>query len=137
MKSITNLINPRLLGKASQLNKLTLLVRSNLPSECQEHVSVADIRDKQLVLVTDSPVWSSRLRLYQNDILDMLKTHANIHLSQIFIKQTYPKKVIPPAITKNRYLTTNSASLLRQTAESIDDPDLHEALCKLAEKTAK
>ena len=137
MKSISRLINPQLLGKASQLDKLTRVVRSSLPAECREHVSVADIRDKQLILVTDSPVWSSRLRLYHNNILEMLKTHANIHLSQVRIKQTHPKQTAKAPIFKNRYLTDGSAKLLKQTADSIDDPDLHQALIKLAGKTAK
>ena len=137
MKSISGLINPQLLGKASQLDKLTRIVRSSLPAECQEHVSVADIRDKQLVLVTDSPVWSSRLRTYQNNILEMLKTHANIHLTQVRIKQTQPKHIARAPVIKNRYLTDRSAKLLKQTANSIDDPDLHQALSKLAGKTAK
>ena len=137
MKSISRLINPQLLGKASQLDKLTKVVRSSLPAECRDHVAVADIRDKQLILVTDSPVWSSRLRLYHNDILEMLKTHANIHLSQVRIKQSHPRQTARAPVVKNRYLTDNSAKLLKQTADIIDDPDLHQALNNLAEKTAK
>ncbi|MDH5472022.1 MAG: DUF721 domain-containing protein [Gammaproteobacteria bacterium] len=137
MKSISNLINPQLLGKASQLNKLTRLVRSSLPSECRNHVSVADIRDQQLILITDSPVWSSRLRLYQNSILEMLKNHANIQLNQVHIKQTQPKHIAQAPALNNRYLSSSSAKLLKQTADSIDDPDLHQALSKLAGKIAK
>lgn len=137
MKSITNLLNPRLLGKASQLDGITKLVRSCLPVECQNHVSVADIRDKQLVLVTDSPVWSSRLRLYQNSILEMLESHANLQLSQIRIKQTYPQPIVETPVSRPRYLAENSAILIKQTADSVDDPELREALSKLAKKTAK
>ena len=137
MKSISKLINTRILGKASQLDKLPRLVRSCLPSECQNHVSVADIRDRQLVLVSDSPVWSSRLRLFQNDILEMLTNHANLQLNQILIKQTYPKQQAKTAPIKPRYLDQNSAKLLQQTADSIDDADLRQALNKLASKTTK
>lgn len=137
MKSISRLINSRLLVKASQLDKLTKIVRSSLPAECREHVSVADIRDMQLILVTDSPVWSSRLRLYHNNILEMLKTHADVHLSQVKIRQTHPRQTARKPVVTNRYLTDNSAKLLKQTADSIDDPDLQQALTKLAGKTAK
>lgn len=137
MKSIANLINPRLLGKASQLDSLTRLIRSCLPAECQDHVSVADIRDRQLILVTDSPVWSSRLRLFQNNILEMLKTHANLELGQIRIKQTYPKKQAETPVFNHRHLAEHSAKLVKQMADSVDDPELRQALSKLAKNTAK
>jgi len=137
MKSITNLINPQILRKTSQLAQLDSLVKSCLPTECQKHISAASIRDHQLILISDSPVWSTQLRLYQNNILEMLKSHGNIHISQIIIKQTYHKLTSTPIVYTRRYLSTDSARLLKQTAETINDAELQKALYNLVEKTTK
>ena len=137
MKSISNLINRKIQFKAKQLEKLTRLIKASLPVNCQEHVQVADIRDYQLVLMTDSPAWSSRLRLYSQNMIQMLKEHTNIEVNRVQIKLSQPKKVIDKPVRARRYLNKNTARMIQQTAEAIDDPDLQRALKNLAKKTNK
>jgi hypothetical protein len=136
MKTITNLIDRKIQLKARQLEKLTRLIKASLPVNCQSHVQVSAIREFQLILITDSPAWSSRLRLYSQNMIQMLAEHTNIRVNRVRIKLSQPKKSITKPIKKFRYLNKNTASLIQQTAATINDPDLQQALINLAKKTA-
>ena len=135
MKSISNLINRKIQFKAKQLEKLTRLIKASLPINCQDHVQVADIRDFQLILMTDSPAWSSRLRLYSQNMIQILKEHTNIEVNRVQIKLSQPKKVVEKPVRAYRYLNKSTARMIQQTAEAIDDPGLQQALRNLAKKT--
>lgn len=134
MESISQLINSNIQRKAFHLAKLTKLVKASLPVHCQDHVDVADIRNNQLVLITDSPAWASRLRLYSQNMLQMLEEHANLKLASVYIKQSQPRiKAKEPPI-KYHHLSHKTAELIDQTADSISDSDLQQALKNLAKK---
>jgi len=136
MKSISNLIDRKIQLKAKQLEKLTRLIKASLPVSCQDHVQVSDIREYQLILITDSPAWSSRLRLYSQNMIQILAEHTNIKVNQVRIKLSQPQKIIEKPIRKFRYLNKSSARLIQQTAKAIEDPDLQQALSNLAKRTA-
>lgn len=137
MKSISNLINRKIQFKAKHLEKLTRLIKASLPLNCQDHVQVSDIRDFQLVLITDSPAWSSRLRLYSKNMIQMLEEHTNIKVNRVLVKLSQPKKPAEKIVKKFRHLNKKSALLIQQTAEAIEDPDLKRALNHLAKNSAK
>jgi len=137
MKSISNLIDSKIQLKAKKLEKLTRLIKASLPVNCQDHVQVSDIRDFQLILMTDSPAWSSRLRLYSQNMIQMLEEHTNIRVNRVRIKLRQPQRHIEKPVRKLRYLKENTARMIQQTAETIDDPDLQHALENLAKKTGQ
>lgn len=133
MESVSRHLNQALTGKARQLAELTRILRACLPQNCQPHVAVAGIRDNQLILVSDSPVWVSRLRMYTRDMLAMLEQHSTARVSQIRIRQSPPGMLSKPEkAAKPRYLSPSSSTLIEQTARSIDDTDLQDALLRLA-----
>ena len=137
MKTISNLIDSKIQFKAKQLEKLTRLIKASLPVNCQDHVQVSGIREFQLILMTDSPAWSSRLRLYSKNMIKMLEEHTNIKVNQVRIKLRQPQRIIEKPIRKFRYLKENTARMIQQTAEAIDDPDLQKALNNLARKKTR
>ena len=137
MKSISNLLQSRLVKKARNLDKLAHLVRACLPENCHQHVKVSGIRENSLVLMVDSPVWSSRIRLYTNHILDMLKQHQLAEVQQIKIRLSQRAPTPPEPVFHKRYLDQRSSRLIEQTADSIDDPELKQALHKLAANKEK
>ena len=138
MQPLSSHINRRLDAKARQLASLTEILRACLPQNCQSHVAVAGIRDQQLILVTDSPVWLSRLRMYTHSMLEMLARHSQVNITQIRIKQT-PQRITlkKPAPRKQRHLAPGTSELIAQTAESIADPQLQQALYKLSRNTRR
>ncbi|MCW8955294.1 MAG: DUF721 domain-containing protein [Gammaproteobacteria bacterium] len=132
MKSISNLLQSQLVNKARNLDKLRHLVHACLPDNCKPHVQLAGIKDNCLVLIIDSPVWSSRIRLYTNNILDMLKEHNLADVQQIRIRLSQVEPTKPERVFEKRQLDEHSSKLINQTADSIDDPALKQALRKLA-----
>ncbi len=137
MDNISKKLSKRFKNKAHQLEQLNRAVKISLPVDCHAHMDVADIRDNQLIILTDSSVWQTRLRLYSQSILEALHQHAGIKLNRVTLKLTQPKRIIEEKPTVFRSLSEHSSKLIKQTASCISDPDLQAALLKLAQKTKK
>ena len=133
MKSISNLITAKLYARTRELDQLNRVIRATVPENCKHHISVAGIRENQLILVTDSPVWASRLRLYTQNMISMLAEHAGIDVNSVRIKLIQPKIEPEAPAPKHRHLNKSNADMIKQTADSIDDPELRQALYHLAE----
>lgn len=143
MKTINDQIAPNILIQAEKLARLTKLVHSVLPAECHSHVSVGGIRDRNLMLITDSPVWTTRLRQLSPQILQYIRDSDSekqasqvIHHVQISTRyrnleaeqrQTQAKLNRPKPM-----LSEKSALMLSQSADSINHTKLKNALLKLA-----
>lgn len=138
MQSISRLIDPSVLRKASKLNQLTRLLRACLPKNCHDHVAVVDIQDDQLVLITDSPVWVNRLRMYHQSIVDMLRQHTEYRVSRVRIRHSrhWPRQTEPTEV-KIRRLSSDNARIISRTALSIGDEKLSQALMNLAKNLGK
>ena len=132
MKSISKLLQSKLVKQATKLDKLEHLLHACLPDNCRQHVRIAGIKNSDLVLMVDSPVWSSRIRLYSNHILDMLKQQNLAGVQHIRIRLSQAEPAQPERVFEKRQLDADSSRLIEQTADSIDDPELKQALHKLA-----
>lgn len=143
MKTFNEQINPNFIIQAKKLARLTKLVHSILPVECHSHVSVGGIRDRNLMLITDSPVWTTRLRQLSPQILQHIRANTPekqasqvIHHVQISTRYNNSTVEKQQALSKeNRHrpqLSEKSGLMLAQSAESIDHPKLKTALLKLA-----
>jgi len=123
----------RLLQRARQLQQLTDALAAILPQPVHGHCRVGNVSGDTLVLVTDSPAWSTRLRFHTPAILEHLKETHGLALHGVRIRVHPPE--LPRQIkrvARNPTLGSESAALLRQTAQGISDPDLKQALLRLA-----
>ena len=59
----------RLLATARALDRLDASLRQVLPGSMREHIGLACIEGKTLVLAASSPAWASRARLMAADLL--------------------------------------------------------------------
>lgn len=134
MDNITQKLNLRLKKKANELRRLNHTVKLSLPLDCHEHMEIAGIRDNQLIILTDSPVWQTRLRLYSHAILEALLQCEGIKLNRVKLRLAPKKRVIQEEPPVARYLNQQSAELIAQTASCINDPALSSALLKLSKK---
>jgi hypothetical protein len=135
MQNLFNLIRPEILDQAKQLDQLTHVVKSALPRNFWPHIAVAGINNQELILICQSPAWATRLRLHTRDILHMLQQHTACAATSIRIRQSKNAALFTAASPPNqtrRYLSHKAAGLIRQTAESIDDTQLKQALQKLS-----
>ena len=77
MKPINEQINPNILIQAKKLTQFMQLLQNILPIECRNHVQVANIRNQNLMLITDSPVWTTRLRQLSPQILQYIQENTS------------------------------------------------------------
>jgi hypothetical protein len=122
--------------RARELRHLTTMLRSELPPESDGHYHVANIQDRTVVIMTDSPVWTTRLRQLGPVILTILQNSGRKNLLHIrvFSRPAQSPVAKPPvaATKKPRKISRQSCRLLNTAASSIADEGLREALLKLA-----
>jgi len=137
MNNLSQKVSLRISKKALELQRLNIAVKASLPKDCREHMEVAAMRDKQLVIITDSPVWQTRLRMYSQSMLEALHQYTGIKLNRVYIKSTPKKRVIEPPLPVYRVLSTENSKLIKQTARCISDTRLQTALLNLSKKTSE
>ena len=158
MKRINEQINPVFLQQTQKLAKFTKIIRAVLPAECLNHVKVANIRNRTLMLVTDSPVWTTRLRQLSPQILQFVQKNMPVsasdnkpentpenqntdiihHLRISTRYQTGDGNTVVRKVKSRRKLqmSQKTAELLSQSADSFDNDQLKTALSKLAAHAA-
>lgn len=139
MKRFDLQLNPSLVSKSDELERLTSLLSGELPRETGGHYHVAGIHDSTLVIITDSPVWTTRLRQLGPAIINILAEQAEKSIQHVriisrrgAIKSPYQANPIV-----DRVLSEESGQLLSQTAEYIQDNELKNALLKLSGRSNK
>ena len=152
MKPFSEQIDPRFIIQAKKLAQYSQLLQQILPIECRNHVEVANIRNQNLMLITDSPVWTTRLRQLCPQILQFIRENSVntdtsnkktqiIHHIQISTrynpanaKQTGARQQqISSERERHRpRLSEKTAELLSQSANSMSHQPLKTALLKVA-----
>lgn len=119
-----------LLQRAREIRRSTEQVRRQLPPDLAGHVTAAQFEEGRLVLLTDSPVWASRLRFAEPGLRASLN-----HVGEIKVKvlpsggMIRTRKRSRPGV---RTLSAQSAEQIRAIAAAVSDPQLTRALLKLA-----
>ena len=152
MKSFNEQIDPKLLIQAKKLAQYTQLLHQILPIECRNHVEVANIRNQNLMLITDSPVWTTRLRQLNPQILQFIRENSAktdtsdnktqiIHHIQISTRYNanktnhagaHQQQISSEKKNRRPHISEKSAALLSQSADSIDHQPLKTALLRVA-----
>jgi len=147
MKPINEQISPDFVKQARKLSQYKQLLSNILPIECRNHVEVANIRNQNLMLITDSPVWTTRLRQLSPQILEFIrKNNPNVKNSQIIhhiqISTRYQSAMEQRAQASKvkrlaPQMSNKTSELLSQSANSIEDPKLKRALLQIAKHGKK
>ena len=154
MKSIHDQISTGVFNQANALTRLSLLLHNILPIECRDHVQVANVRQQMLILITDSPVWTTRLRQLSPQILryihqnttkfnacfGKLKSSQNPVIHHVQISTRFHSNTSSSHTIKNIHkpvISKKTLELLSQSAEDISHLPLKNALLKLARRNNK
>lgn len=139
MKRFNLQLNPALVSKSHELERLTSLLSGELPRETSGHYHVAGIDDSTLIIITDSPVWTTRLRQLGPAIINILAERAgkSVQHVRIISRRGAIKSPYQANPTVERVLSEESGQLLSQTAEYIHDDELKNALLKLSGRSDK
>ncbi len=126
-----------ILERARKLARFEQAVLGLLPADLGAHCRVLNLKNEILVLATTTPAWAGRLRFAVPELLKQLKCQHHMEIRRVELK-------IRPEIKENQQVRRNSmqvslnnAELLATTAQSINHPELQEALYRLAAKTRK
>ena len=140
MKLFSQQLNPALTSKSHQLEQLTLILNSELPAETSGHYHVTGTDNSTLVIITDSPVWTTRLRQLGPSIIQIInKETENKDFQHVRINSRHGSIKAPyhAPLTINRVFSEKSGQQVAQTAEHIRDKELKEALLKLSKRGKK
>jgi hypothetical protein len=133
-------LDKRLIRRAKELGRLTSLLRAQLPAECDGHYHVANIQGRTVVIMTDSPVWTTRLRQLGPQILMALHQDGRKSLLHIRVfsrpSQALGAKRVQARKPQPKWISPQSSQLIHQAAACIDDDKLRQALHQLATHTA-
>ena len=77
--------------RAAEMDHLAQSIRTALPNPLGEHVIAANLRDETVIVVTDSPVWASRIRFYSQEILARINTDASDQVANLAVKVRAPQ----------------------------------------------
>lgn len=122
-----------LLHRVSEHQESLNIVRSILPEEYHAHCLHVDLRQNELLLLMDSPVWANRAHYVSPTLLEKINVlHPNT-IKRVRI-QIAPQQNPKPTSPQNRKATLSlrSAETLLSAANSITDPALATALQRLA-----
>jgi len=128
-----------LVTTARNLRRLNLFLASVLDQPLTDHCQIARFEGDLLVLNVDSPVWASRLRYYIPTLLSQLKQNIPYlqGLKTIKITTTPPLPQPAAAPVKQRQISESAADDIQAMADTIADPELREALRRLARQRRK
>ena len=113
-----------------QLQALDRQLRQSLPEPLASHVRLGNLRHDKLVFLVDAPVWSTRLRLYADILLDAARA-AGLRASSITVKVATMQPV-PPDAAPLSPLSPSARETLRAAAAATQEEELKSRLLQLA-----
>jgi hypothetical protein len=136
----------RLLQHSRYLEYLSRRVLTYLPAEFAEKISVLGFSNKNkqkkddqyaLIIAAISPAWASKLRFYTPTLKRSLCAEPQFsQLKKIVIRVTSSTTAVKKD-QKNPVYSQNSAAIIQDSAEHIENDDLKEALMRLAHNVEK
>ncbi|MCB1764297.1 MAG: DUF721 domain-containing protein [Gammaproteobacteria bacterium] len=134
-KSLASIINnsgstAALVAQTRRQATLLELVQRELETTLQAHLQVALLRDRLLILYTDSSAWASRLRFVSRTLRGRL-SERGYQIDKITVRVSLKPAERAPG-QHRRSLSRENGRLLDRTADGIDDPDLRRALKRLS-----
>lgn len=121
-----------LFQQARQLERLQLLLDSQLEPAAREHCRVASLREGVLRLLVSNGHWATRMRYQQRRLIRQLQafnefaTLTKIHCK---VQPVQQPRTVPPRVMRPSRV---AAETLQTTAEGIEDTALRTALERLA-----
>ena len=118
--------------RAAGIDRLAHQVRACIPSSLRPHCTGVSLQGDCLVIFTDSPAWSARLRYLAPELLQELGQPGN-SLRNVRIRVLPPAAVeTPAAAPRKAHMSQAGAETLERTARSIGDAPLSAAFLRLS-----
>lgn len=122
----------RIYNHIEKLSGLQTKLRDYLEPPLNEHVIIADYRQKTLVFHADNAAWATKLRYRTPDILRFFKDDLP-GIRTIRIKNP-PVETRAQTTRRPVKATPDTVDTMRRVADRITDPPLRSVLLRLADK---
>lgn len=98
------------------------------------HMSPANLKEGELLINVDSPVWLQQLSFYKETIIKKLHPFG-IKAVRFKLGRVLPEKKQDKTIPKRQALTAKEHSYIEETVSSIPDQELRDRIKKAIEKS--
>lgn len=118
--------------KVLLLKRLNSIWQQYLDNILIQHCKIANYRDGNLIIITDSSAWSMRLRYLIPDLLTKLRKHPEFYgLKNIewFIQPV--EEIISKATKPTLKISSDNTEMIQCIAEGMENKQLQKALLKL------
>ena len=134
MKKLTSLVNNELARSINIYDKLSKSVYELLELDKNTHNIWVVVKQQQLTLVTDHPILASQLQFQQDKIRDHLNKTFLLQLKKTQIKIAPPKALRQVKKGKIFDISEDTANVLQEIANMIDDEEVRDSLKKLTKR---
>lgn len=124
-----------LMQRAKLLEKLNLEFQRHLPAQFSAHCRLANIDNGTIIVHVDNASYASLLRFQSPNLCQTLASELKLNIQSMKVKVRPIHHANPASMTNSLALPKSAASILQQTAASIDDGSLKSALEKLAKRS--
>ncbi len=126
----------QLVTQGRHLQRLTRLLQNELDPALAPHCYIGALTPPQLTIVVDSPAWSTRLRFQSASLIRQInkkyKEFQGVNHIEIKIYPARVQRRAPPPVP--RLISPSAAKGITQMANSLDNPNLKQALLRLASR---
>ncbi len=139
MRNISNIVIGKAIDKSREDKKLRRIVCQNLDADLIKHIQFFQVSNEILYLSVNSSTWSSRLRFFETNIIQILRT-ANIPITKVKISVTInptPESTLPTQPINLRTISPDSLCLLDDVVSSMESTSLQSSLKKLISNARK
>jgi hypothetical protein len=140
MQTLKSFLDHRLVRQARLFEAMTERLRIHLPAEVAPHCWVGGVRDRILIVVSDSASFSMLVHYQQHEILKQVNSDFSLELPAPLTKLKTKIAKLPAAVKRplvRPRLSADDARRLTSVAANITDPELKSALIRLAQRGSK
>lgn len=119
-----------LAARAREVERLSQRIVPLLPTPLRDHTGFAGVRNDHVLLLVDSPVWATRVRMHQSHILSSIRSLGVAATSVTARVVPSESSYGPPAAAP--VASPRTAQTIRAAARAISDPDLRASFLDLA-----
>lgn len=114
--------------------QLARIFQASLPPMLRGHVKFVRMDGDTAVLFAESPAWLGRARLQRQQLISSIRAEINPACAELRLRVAIP---VPDPLTrqrppKKRSLSVQATQRIRAASDSVSDPELAEALSRLA-----